>query len=385
MGPLGNDINIVKQGAKRMKMATHVLQVHFHGFTGFSWPVAYYASDTADSTQLATVVWEVTNALDDVGFTVDYLMTDGASSNRGMFNVLCSGNARENNYLCTDVYDVTHKVAQVQDPKHCIKKIRNSVQSSKRANSGKKRKLEMAGKYILWDHWESAHQYNQSLGIQKYAALSDDHIYLTNDLKMRNHLAEQVLNRDMLLLMITYQKTLPESKQSDLDGTILFLKIMSKFVSLFCDEQLYVSSNGHQAFATAQEILDFFLKWEIDTPEHKQTRCLMTRECREDLQSALLGFVFVGKLCIDLDLPMKSGTFNSDLIENFFCQQRGISHGLNTNPTIAQYGPGVNAIILGQGCISKKCNSGKSKSTCPVKTLKPSKKLNGSKTKLIRS
>jgi hypothetical protein len=52
------------------------------------------------------------------------------------------------------------------------------------------------------------------------------------------------------------------------------------------------------------------------------------------------------------------GYFNSDLIENLLCQQRGIINGLNTNPILAQYGPSQNAIILGQKINSS--NSGAS-------------------------
>ena len=53
------------------------------------------------------------------------------------------------------------------------------------------------------------------------------------------------------------------------------------------------------------------------------------------------------------------GYLNSDLVENLFCQQRGIRNGLNTNPTLLQYGPSNIAIILGQCSVSNKSNSGK--------------------------
>lgn len=46
-----------------------------------------------------------------------------------------------------------------------------------------------------------------------------------------------------------------------------------------------------------------------------------------------------------------------NLIENFFCQQRGIRNALNTNQTLAQCGPLSNSIILTQHSISKKGNS----------------------------
>ena len=47
----------------------------------------------------------------------------------------------------------------------------------------------------------------------------------------------------------------------------------------------------------------------------------------------------------------------SDIVENHFCQERGTSNGLNTNPTLAQYVTSNTAICLGQTSVSSKGNS----------------------------
>ena len=57
---------------------------------------------------------------------------------------------------------------------------------------------------------------------------------------------------------------------------------------------------------------------------------------------------------------------NSDVIENHFCQQRGTCNGLNTNPTLAQYGPSNTSICLSQTSVSAKSNSGV---TCKAKKI----------------
>jgi len=49
---------------------------------------------------------------------------------------------------------------------------------------------------------------------------------------------------------------------------------------------------------------------------------------------------------------------NSDIIENVFCQQRGLYNGNNTNPTYLNYCRTMNAVILGQATISRKSNAG---------------------------
>ena len=40
-------------------LATHVLQFMFLGYTGFKWPVAYFATTEAHASELMLLVWEV--------------------------------------------------------------------------------------------------------------------------------------------------------------------------------------------------------------------------------------------------------------------------------------------------------------------------------------
>ena len=127
-----------------------------------------------------------------------------------------------------------HVFPKFRTPNTSWKKIRNGVESSRKDNTGKRRKLCKDGNTILWDHWIAAHRYNASLNIRKHRALTDDHIFLTSDLKMRNHLAEQELDKEMLLLMISYQQSVPEKEKSALNATI-FLKQASTLVDIFLD------------------------------------------------------------------------------------------------------------------------------------------------------
>ena len=48
---------------------------------------------------------------------------------------------------------------------------------------------------------------------------------------------------------------------------------------------------------------------------------------------------------------------NSDIVENHFCQQWGTCNGLNTNPTLAQYGTSNTATCQEQTSVSSKGNS----------------------------
>lgn len=54
-------------------LATHVLQFMFLGYTGFKWPVAYFATTEAHASELMLLVWEVINQIHSYGFKVSDL------------------------------------------------------------------------------------------------------------------------------------------------------------------------------------------------------------------------------------------------------------------------------------------------------------------------
>lgn len=87
---------------------------------------------------------------------------------------------------------------------HVFKKIRNNIESSK---------------CIVWEHWEECFKFNFQNGFSIHNKLTEEHINLTPSSKMRNELAIQVLNKDMLYLMKAYQATLhnPQNLASSIE------------------------------------------------------------------------------------------------------------------------------------------------------------------------
>ena len=76
---------------------------------------------------------------------------------------------------------------------HNFKKLRNSIL---------KRPLVHQGRMILFSHWRSAYEWDKETNSMRvYHKLSHDHMYPDRALKMRNSLANEVLNKDMLHLM----------------------------------------------------------------------------------------------------------------------------------------------------------------------------------------
>lgn len=78
----------IKSNKKERTLATHVLQLVFLGFTGFRFPFAHFPSHTASGHELYLLVWKSVNMLSAFGFTIQYISTDGAQSNRDLFEIL---------------------------------------------------------------------------------------------------------------------------------------------------------------------------------------------------------------------------------------------------------------------------------------------------------
>ena len=106
--------------------------------------------------------------------------------------------------------------------------------------------------------------------------------------------------------------------------------------------------------------LTFFHVWEKEFASPKEkVKHLITKETREDIDSCVYGFVNLLKVAQKLDITLRPGYINSDLIENWFCQHHGLRNGFNQNPTLSQIAGATNSnIITGSVVSSKKCNVG---------------------------
>lgn len=194
---------------------------------------------------------------------------------------------------------------------------------------------------------------------------------------MRNELAIQVLNKDMLYLMRAYQRTLQNPE--NLASSIELLENTSQLVDIFSTINQPIASLHDKKFETLDNVNKFFLSWENDVDKsimHVSSKNLITSETRTDINSSIVSFVSLCKLFLTGQNCINPGYLNSDIIENLFGQQRGLRNGMNTNPTLAQYGPANTAIILGQCTVSNKSNSSNRASffsattPCPLNTTR---------------
>ena len=220
------------------------------------WPVVYFASSTATAHELYTTFWECVDQLDEVGFTIDYIMLDGASTNRSFMNMLMDC-PRDRKYMFPNDFYERHYICAIQDIMHVLKKIRNNLESSAIENQCKVGRYRVLNDIpVLWEHWEECLNFNFQNGFAIHLKLSEEHISLTPASKMRNHLAIQVLDKDMLFLMKSYQRTLKEPER--LSSSVSLLEKTAELTSIFCDQNRPISSVSDERLKSLESVLRFF-------------------------------------------------------------------------------------------------------------------------------
>lgn len=353
--------NSIQHGKNEVKLATHVLQFSFLGFTGFRFPLFHYPSLQATASELYLLIWKIIQTLNTFGFNVQYISTDGAATNRDLAKILLgdftstSPSMKIQNVLSS----LPQSIFFIMDYSHLMKKIRNNLSKSIYKPQSK-RCLNHKGHFILWEHLYNAYIWDISNNpFPVHRKLNHEHFNLNGESKMRNHLAEEVLNKDMLHLVQCYANSL--NNDDHLSSTIELLTHTSVLVENFRDRRP-ITDISDVRLVQNKSALEWFLEWEESIksdPEIKQKeKALISHQTRADLASLLIGFY---ELCEDKlkrnSCSIIPSRVNSDVIENLFSQQRGIFQGNNTNPSYLTYCRTMNAVILGQPSISKKSNA----------------------------
>lgn len=159
-------------------------------------------------------MWRSGNILLNFSFKIQYISTDGAQTNRALFKVLLAEFKSINPKTCSfrNLYIPEEEVVFTMDFSHVVKKVKNNIsKSGKEAHC--KRHLKLADQFIEWKHFTSAYLWDiSSHPFPIHHKLSQEHLFLTSEAKMRNHLAEEVLNADKLHIIGMYQRVLVEQE-----------------------------------------------------------------------------------------------------------------------------------------------------------------------------
>lgn len=357
---------VMKTGTVKRELATDALQLVYLGHTGFRFPVAHFAATASKAHELYVILWNAISALGEWGFNVDAIVQDGGEQNREFMKMLFpDGDPVGHNCIVKNPTNLERNVAISQDFSHCVKKLRNSILSSGH-ETAHTRCCKFKDSDIIWKQWIAAVNWDRDINSRLiHFRVTDAHIFPNQSEKMRNKLAEEMMNADMLNLMLAYQSSYPNGHH--LDAAVQLLRQTSALIHIFRDTRP-VKSMSDERLQTLDNISQWFQNWENgnkkDTtiPENKKRQSLPSKECLEDLHILIKSFQQVCEMRCQ-DYPgwgIVPSRFNTDLVENQFCQQRGLFNGNATHPNLATYSHTVNSIIIGQTSKSRgrKSNAG---------------------------
>ncbi|XP_069123679.1 uncharacterized protein [Argopecten irradians] len=362
-GAEGKLLRILKEGEVKQHLASEVLQVTFVGYTGFRFPVAHYPSVGVTGAELYILLWNIVSQLSSWGFTVDFILQGGGDQNRQFMklNFDSDEDSVKKHFMSQNICNPFRKMAHSQDYSHNMKKLRNAVMSSGNESHHTKN-LMKHGNPITWQQWLDAVQWDEKVNSRRvHSKINVSHMYPDSSEKMRNHLAEEMLSTDMLHLMEAYRSTL--LNKSALDGAVEFLRTTSTVITIFRDKRP-IKSCHDQRLKDLFDVIAFFTEWKDEveglsiTPKEKE-KMLPSKKCLDDQLSLLYTFIGICKQHTK-EFPGEGVypyRFNSDIIENNFCQVRGICNGNSSHPTYRSYASSMNSIILNQSARSKGRNS----------------------------
>lgn len=362
VGEEGNLSNMLRKGKQERTVGTHALQLVFLGVTGFRFPIAHFISDGVQAPELYCLFWEAVDKLQMFGFTTVYTCLDGAQSNRSFLKIHTGPNPTS--YRCQSPCTFLDMIFMM-DYSHVIKKIRNNIIKSGISKHCTRNLILDSGRTVQWQMFVDCYQWDKSNALQLHRKLTNEHIFPSNQSKMRNHLAEDVLDTEMLNLFIQYQQYLGE-KGSILDGVVELLKQTSKLIQIFRDMRP-IKYKEDQRLTELSEIGKWFDIWEKNAMKltsikaKDRSRRILSHQAHEDIQSCIVGFIELCKTLLTLSnkVHITPGLTNSDVVENTFNQQRSTYNGANTNPSALQYRRSLNSIMLGQNLVSQKGNAGR--------------------------
>ena len=260
-GDVNANMNTLSSGKKEKKLASHVLQFLFLGLNGFRFPFACFPVSQSKPSELHFLFWKAVQYLNVYGFTVTFISMDGAQTNRDFLKMFFQNTTPlEEKYTTTNIFSPSDpKIAFIMDYSHVIKRVRNNI-----LKSGDTKACVRNLKYnnnIYWDHWINAFKWDTDTNsFPIHRKLTNEHFYLTQESKMRNGLAEAVLDKDMLYLMKCFQKSMPGDGEY-LNDTISLLESTSTIVSEFRDHRP-ITNTTDERLGSLQQSLNWFHEWE---------------------------------------------------------------------------------------------------------------------------
>ena len=216
----------VEEGALANKLLTFVI----NGLSkSFSIIVGYFLVKKLTASQLLELTKHVIKEIEALGFQVEGLVADNASTNTKMFKLL-----NPEGILCHQVPHPNDKKRILFlsfDSSHIIKNVRNQFID---------RPLKWNGKRILFDYVKRLYEKQKNTLLKPVRKLSKKHLELTKIERQNVGKALDIFSRDLVAAMETYRRQ-NVSGFVDCQETIMFMK---RFIKWF---EIHDSCNLTQA------------------------------------------------------------------------------------------------------------------------------------------
>ncbi|XP_028392672.1 uncharacterized protein LOC114517214 [Dendronephthya gigantea] len=200
LGQFHNDVKHIETGSQAAQIATHILQFIFLSDGGFRFPVAHFPTAQCPPSTLYFKFWEGVLLMKQAGFTIYHSICDGGDSNRQFIKMHFTDHNPIDDHFATTNMITGDRTVFIMDCKHKFKKLRNNLEKS--SLSGTVRCFTKAGQHIFWAYWKEAYEWDQrSNSCPIHEKLTEDHFVLTPSSRMRNSLAEDLLDKRMYHLM----------------------------------------------------------------------------------------------------------------------------------------------------------------------------------------
>ncbi|PIK36055.1 hypothetical protein BSL78_27120 [Apostichopus japonicus] len=324
-------------------LASHVLLFMARGITtSLKFPVAYYATASLKASQLHEMTYEVITALKLMDLTVLCLVSDGAASNRRLYQNLGGKGKTELSpaHFCWNWFGDEEKIFFICDVPHLLKTLRNNMENSNW--SRKTRNLVFRGQKIQWTDLISFMEWDQGRhrttpGLRFAPKLTHEHLYLTPGLRMKVRLAAQVMSN-------TVANGLELMKRKELGSAILFLRKVNKFFDCLNVARLdqgtrsrnenlkpYTSEDDPRFEWLLKDFLGFLTEWATEgetieglTKKEKAQLCI-SRQTIAGVYITVHSFTEIARKLLRLEgvRYVLSDKLNQDPIEEFFGKQRG--------------------------------------------------------------
>ena len=282
IGDEGNSCHILRTGNTDRVLGTHVLQMVFLGITGFRFPFAHFISEGIQAPELYPLFWEAVDKLQTFGFSVIYTCMDGAQCNRSFMKY----NIVDSTFMTQNPCNLDNMIFMM-DISHVVKKIRNNLLKSGVNKSCTRLITLPSKKTVQWQMFVDCFQWDRSNALQLHRKLTNEHLFPSTQSKMRNHLAEEVLNSDMLHVMQQYKLYLGQ-RGDELDGAIELIQKTSHLIEVFKGFKP-VKSVTDDRLVQLHDINEWFKAWETSDTQGTLTNTYCHTNATKIFMHASLG------------------------------------------------------------------------------------------------